>query len=100
MFYWCPGRPIESVVKSRQEAAKAQFSGHIVICILATPGSQIVGLHSFILPLRASFFKEESLREIVILSDHAFMRKEWSYIMNLPKITVVRVRTNHLLLVQ
>ena len=63
------------IFQSRQQAAKAEFTGHIVICVLSTPGSQIVGLHSFVLPLRSAVIKPEELREIVILSDHAFMRK-------------------------
>ncbi|OQV21010.1 Calcium-activated potassium channel slowpoke [Hypsibius exemplaris] len=90
MFHWCPGRPIESVLMSRQQAARAEFSGHIVICVISTPGSQIVGLHSFVLPLRSAVIKPEEIRDIVILSDHAFMRKEWQYILNLPRINIVR----------
>ncbi|XP_055332733.1 calcium-activated potassium channel slowpoke-like [Paramacrobiotus metropolitanus] len=90
MFHWCSGRPLESVLMTRQQAAKAEFSGHIVICILSQPGSQIVGLHSFILPLRSSVVKPRELRDVVILSDHSFMKKEWTYLLNLPRIHVVR----------
>ncbi|XP_055352190.1 calcium-activated potassium channel subunit alpha-1-like [Paramacrobiotus metropolitanus] len=89
-FFWSPGRRLYDIVIDRQEAAMRDWQDHIVLCILTKPDSQPIGLHTFVWPLRSSTVRPERLAEIVILCDPKFMEKEWMWLTNMPKLTVVK----------
>lgn len=62
---------------------------HIVICIFADGNSPLLGLHCFLKPLRNKYLPSETIKPVVIVSDKAFIEKEWTIIRNIPKVYVV-----------
>ncbi|KAG5455051.1 Arl3p interacting protein [Clonorchis sinensis] len=59
---------------------------HILLCILADKDKPLLGLHSFVMPLRASHFHTDQLKPIVILSDETYLRREWPNIDQFPDV--------------
>ena len=83
-FHWCPARDLHSALLTRQEAAKAGFSGHIVLAIFAEEDSTGLGLRNLVMPLRASNIPYNDLRHVVILGNHSFLIK-WDQRLNYKK---------------
>ncbi|XP_055331309.1 calcium-activated potassium channel slo-1-like isoform X2 [Paramacrobiotus metropolitanus] len=90
MFHWVPLRTMGSATVNRKKAATATFKRHIVVCVLSQEKSQIIGLSSFIFPLRSSVIPAKELLDIVVLGDPKFLEKEWKYLYNLPGIYIVK----------
>ncbi len=74
-FHWCPARELHSTLVTRQEAAEANFSGHVVLAIFAEEDSIALGLRNLVMPLRASNIPYNELRHVVILGNHSFLIK-------------------------
>ena len=72
---------------------KCELAHHVICCIFAEESSPVIGLRSFVMPLRASNFDENELKPIVFIGNIAFLRKEWRHICNFPKVHLVDVRT-------
>ena len=62
---------------------------HIVVCIFSSDSSPLLGLNSFLNPLRNKLLPPESVKPVVIVCNKAFIEKEWTIIRNIPKVHVV-----------
>ena len=65
------------------------IADHIVVCIFSSDSSPLLGLHSFLNPLRNKSVPSESVKPVVILGNKSFIEKEWTIIRNIPKVYVV-----------
>jgi len=68
------------------------MTNHVVVCLFADAHSALIGLRNLIMPLRASNFDYDELRQVVIVGDKDYIRKEWRSLCNFPKITILGVR--------
>ena len=115
MFHWTPSRPIDdcilvrltlyhykyhhnsfsfyNIVQDRNQAAMTVLNGHVVVCLFADPDSPLIGLRNLVMPLRASNFHYHELKHVVIVGSVDYIRREWKTLQNLPKISVLNVRT-------
>ena len=115
MFHWCPSQPIEACTivslpsfygcnrweyrywfrhsshQDREQAAETILSSHVVVCLFASGSSPLIGLRNLIMPLRASNFKYEDLKHVVIVGDKEYIKKEWKSLQNFPKILILDV---------
>ncbi|XP_078494254.1 calcium-activated potassium channel subunit alpha-1-like isoform X4 [Ciona intestinalis] len=89
MFHWCPNRDINKCMLSRDKAAMTVLSRHIVLCIFGDGKSPLLGLRNFVMPLRASNFHYHELKQIILLGDLDFLRREWDTVCNFPKISIL-----------
>ena len=71
------------------ESSSCPTSGHIVLCVFTDEKSAPLGLHNFIRPLRTLTFSPDELKPVVIISQKAFLEKEWLEIGKYPKIHLV-----------
>ena len=62
---------------------------HIILCLFADENSPLLGLHSFLKPLRSTKLPPELVKPVVIVSNKAFVEKEWAIIRNIPQVYVV-----------
>ncbi|XP_055343003.1 calcium-activated potassium channel subunit alpha-1-like [Paramacrobiotus metropolitanus] len=90
MFHWCAPRPFESALLDRHAAAKRAFKNHVVVGIFADAHSPLIGLNSLVMPLRSSNFRYEDLREVVILGNVEYLKREWKNLYNFPKVTLIK----------
>jgi len=67
------------------------MTNHVVVCLFADAHSALIGLRNLIMPLRASNFEYDELRQVVIVGDKDYIRKEWRSLSNFPKITILNV---------
>ncbi len=65
------------------------ITDHIVVCLFAATNSPLLGLHSFLNPLRNKKLDPEAIKPVVIVSDKAFIEKEWAIIRNIPNVYAV-----------
>ncbi|KAK4468280.1 hypothetical protein MN116_008432 [Schistosoma mekongi] len=88
MYYYCERQSFEdNLITPNSPIKQSQdLYNHILVCILAEPDAPLLGLHSFVMPLRASNFHANQLRTILFLGDIKFLQREWSYIANFPKV--------------
>ena len=68
------------------------LTNHVVVCVFADAHSALIGLRSFIMPLRASNFDYEELKHVIIVGDKDYIRKEWKSVCSFPKISILNVR--------
>jgi len=68
------------------------MTNHVVACLFADAHSALIGLRNLIMPLRASNFDYDELKQVVIVGDKDYIRKEWRSLFNFPKITILSVR--------
>ena len=109
MFYWCPTQTVEQqtivrftfknlcLISETSNAfqdirIKCELTHHVICCVFAEESSPVIGLRSFVMPLRASNFDENELKSIVFIGNSVFLRKEWRHICNFPKVYLVDVR--------
>ena len=76
------------------------LNGHVVVCLFADPDSPLIGLRNLVMPLRASNFHYHELKHVVIVGSVDYIRREWKTLQNLPKISVLNVSMNPLVLLQ
>lgn len=76
------------------QAAPSNLSRHIIVCLFCEKSSPLIGLGSFIMPLRASNFHYNELKEVVLLGNLEYLQREWVSIKNFPKIYVMPVSIN------
>ena len=80
-------------LQDRNQAAMTVLNGHVVVCLFADPDSPLIGLRNLVMPLRASNFHYHELKHVVIVGSVDYIRREWKMLQNLPKISVLNVRT-------
>ena len=79
-------------VQTRDQAAMTILTNHVVVCVFADAHSALIGLRSFIMPLRASNFDYDELKHVIIVGDKDYIRKEWKSVCSFPKISILNVR--------
>lgn len=90
MFHWCPERNIKTcLLDDEQPATTKNFTDHIVVCIFADYRSPIIGLRSFIMPLRASNLHLHDLKTVVLVGNLDYIKREWKTLANFPGIWVL-----------
>lgn len=82
--------------QDHERARSHQFEGHVILCLQRHRGDPEIGLVNFVKPLRASSFKYEELKDIIIIGDPEYMVQEWKHIANFPKLWVFTVSARHL----
>ncbi|XP_067424526.1 potassium channel subfamily U member 1 [Emydura macquarii macquarii] len=86
MFHWCEAVPLEQAVLKRKGQTTSLLHGHIVVCIFGDANSTLIGLRNFVMPLRASNFTYQELKDIVFVGSLEYMKREWKFIQNFPKL--------------
>uniref|UniRef100_A0A8D2D504 Potassium channel subfamily U member 1 n=1 Tax=Sciurus vulgaris TaxID=55149 RepID=A0A8D2D504_SCIVU len=89
MFHWCRAIPLETVTLKRSEKSKHEFRNHIIACIFGDAHSALMGLRNFVMPLRASNYTRQELKDIVFLGSLDYMQKEWRFLRNFPQIYIL-----------
>lgn len=69
-------------------STKPTLQDHIVLCVFADDKSPLLGLHNFLHPLRNKK-RKESAKAVVIVSNRAFLKREWHLIRKIPDVYVV-----------
>ena len=63
---------------------------HIILCLFADDNNTpLLGLHSFLKPLRSTRLPPELIKPVVIVSNKTFVEKEWAVIRNIPQVYLV-----------
>ena len=75
--------------KSIKPRPRPNMRDHVVLCLFADRDSPLLGLQSFLKPLRSKHLPKTSIKPVVIVCDKAFMAKEWPIIRNIPELYVV-----------
>ncbi|XP_067946179.1 calcium-activated potassium channel slowpoke-like isoform X2 [Watersipora subatra] len=86
MFHWCPSQNIDKCTIDILSPPSEVLSRHIIVCLFSEADSPLIGLGSFIMPLRASNFHFNDLKTVVLLGNMEYLRREWLSIRNFPKI--------------
>ena len=68
---------VSEIETGMTESSFCPTSGHIVLCVFASEKSAPLGLHNFLRPLRSCTFSPDELKPVVIISQKAFLEKEW-----------------------
>ena len=68
------------------------LNGHVVVCLFADPESSMIGLRNLVMPLRASNFHYHELKHVVLVGNTDYIKREWKTLQNLPKISILDVR--------
>ncbi|XP_021025901.1 potassium channel subfamily U member 1 [Mus caroli] len=89
MFHWCRAMPLDKVVLKRSEKAKHEFQNHIVVCVFGDAHCTLVGLRNFVMPLRASNYTRQELKDIVFIGSLEYFQREWRFLRNFPKIHIM-----------
>ncbi|XP_069872139.1 potassium channel subfamily U member 1 [Dipodomys merriami] len=87
MYHWCKSTPLEKVILKR--SSKYEFRNHIVACVLGDAHSTLMGLRNFVIPLRASNFTRQELKDIVFIGSLDYLEREWRFIRNFPQIFIL-----------
>ncbi|CAH8532277.1 unnamed protein product [Schistosoma turkestanicum] len=88
MYYYCDRQEFQDnlITSNTLHKQSHDLYNHILVCILAESDAPLLGLHSFVMPLRASNFHPNQLRTILFLGDLKFLQREWLNIANFPKV--------------
>ncbi|EPQ01536.1 Potassium channel subfamily U member 1 [Myotis brandtii] len=89
MFYWCKATHLEKVILKRTDKSKLEFRNHIVACIFGDAHSTLMGLQNFVMPLRASNYPRQELKDIVFIGSLEYMQREWRFLRNFPQIYIL-----------
>ena len=76
------------------QTSPSNLTHHIVVCIFSQEDSPLIGLGSFIMPLRASNYHYSELKPVILLGNMEYLRREWTSIKNFPKIYLMPVSLN------
>ena len=69
------------------------LNGHVVVCLFADLESSMIGLRNLVMPLRSSNFHYHELKHVVLVGNVDYIKREWKTLQNLPKISILDVRT-------
>uniref|UniRef100_A0A7M4E3J6 Potassium calcium-activated channel subfamily U member 1 n=1 Tax=Crocodylus porosus TaxID=8502 RepID=A0A7M4E3J6_CROPO len=83
MFHWCHAVSLEKAILKE---ATSDLHDHIVVCVFGDANTTLIGLRDFVMPLRASNFTYEELRDIVFVGSLEYLKREWGFIQNFPKL--------------
>ncbi|XP_063132049.1 potassium channel subfamily U member 1 isoform X3 [Rattus norvegicus] len=89
MFHWCRSMPLDKVVLKRSDKATHEFQNHIVACVFGDAHSSLMGLRNFVMPLRASNYTRQELKDIVFIGSLEYFQREWRFLRNFPKIHIM-----------
>nr|KAF6374002.1 potassium calcium-activated channel subfamily U member 1 [Pipistrellus kuhlii] len=89
MFYWCKATHLEKVILKRTDKSKHEFRNHIVACIFGDAHSTLMGLQNFVMPLRASNYPRQELKDIVFIGSLEYLQREWRFLRNFPQIYIL-----------
>ncbi|XP_013413785.1 calcium-activated potassium channel subunit alpha-1 isoform X2 [Lingula anatina] len=92
MFHWCPQQQFEDVVLTMGDppgTVKHNYSSHVVVCVFADTHSPLMGLCNLVMPLRASNFHFEELKDVILVGDKEYLRREWKGLHNFPKVHIL-----------
>uniref|UniRef100_A0A8C3TKX0 BK channel n=1 Tax=Chelydra serpentina TaxID=8475 RepID=A0A8C3TKX0_CHESE len=71
---------------NHQGQTTSPLHDHIVVCVFGDANSTLIGLRNFVMPLRASNFTYQELKDIVFVGSLEYMKREWKFIQNFPKL--------------
>ena len=71
------------------DSPRPDVKDHIVLCVFADENSPLLGLHSFLLPLRSKYMTKDQLKPVVIVSNKRFIEREWPLIRKIPDVHIV-----------
>ncbi|XP_075766919.1 LOW QUALITY PROTEIN: potassium channel subfamily U member 1 [Pelodiscus sinensis] len=86
MFHWCEAVALEQAVLTCQGQTISPLRDHIVVCVFGNANSTLIGLRNFVMPLRASNFTYQELKDIVFVGSLKYLKREWKFIQNFPKL--------------
>ena len=84
-FYTSPSQHLVACLLTDQQ----DLNNHIVLCIFAHHDSAVLGLHSFVAPLRHKSIPSSELKPIVIVSNASYLDREWYNTSSFPMIYAV-----------
>ncbi|XP_048186487.1 potassium channel subfamily U member 1 [Perognathus longimembris pacificus] len=87
MYHWCKSTPLDQVILKR--SLKYEFRNHIVACVFGDAHSTLMGLRNFVIPLRASNYTQQELKDIVFIGSLDYLQREWRFIRNFPQIYIL-----------
>ncbi|XP_006171562.1 potassium channel subfamily U member 1 isoform X2 [Tupaia chinensis] len=87
LFHWSKSTPLEKAILKRTD--KPKFRNHIVACIFGDAHSTLMGLRNFVMPLRASNYSLQELKDIVFIGSLDYLQKEWRFLRNFPRIFIL-----------
>ncbi|KAH0506087.1 Potassium channel subfamily U member 1 [Microtus ochrogaster] len=88
MFHWCQSTPLDKVILKRSDKSKPVFRNHIVACVFGDAQSALIGLRNFVMPLRASNYTRQELKDIVFIGALEYFQREWRFLRNFPQIYI------------
>ncbi|XP_072806379.1 potassium channel subfamily U member 1 isoform X1 [Vicugna pacos] len=89
MFHWCKATPLDKVILKRTDKSKHEFRNHIVACVFGDAHSTLMGLRNFVMPLRASCYTRQELKDIVFVGSVDYLQREWRFLRNFPQIYIL-----------
>ncbi|XP_077625679.1 potassium channel subfamily U member 1 [Crocuta crocuta] len=89
MFHWCRAIAMERVILKRMDRSKHEFRNHVVACVFGDAHSTLMGLRNFVIPLRASNYTRQELKDIVFIGNLDYLRREWVFLRNFPRIYIL-----------
>lgn len=84
-YYLSPSQQLEASILTEKQV----LSDHVVLCVFAHNDSAVLGLHSFVAPLRRKSIVASELKPIVIVSCASYIVKEWANVSSFPMIYAV-----------
>ncbi|KAF5400958.1 Calcium-activated BK potassium channel alpha subunit [Paragonimus heterotremus] len=91
MYHYCYARTFEESLipnptKNSSGWKQKRLVNHILVCLLTDEKKPLLGLHSFVMPLRASHYHANQLKTIVLLGNETYLRREWPSVENFPEV--------------
>lgn len=86
LLHWCAWLSDEQLFLSPEEASLLKFEDHIVLCVVGASDASPLGLCNFVMPLRHASIPAPELRQIVIIGESAYLRRELRTLRNFPKV--------------
>ena len=77
--------------QDRDKASLTVLCNHVVVCLFADENSPLIGIRNLVMPLRASNFHFNDLKHVVIVGNLEYLRREWKYVQNFPKVMILPV---------
>ncbi|XP_037774585.1 uncharacterized protein LOC119571265 [Penaeus monodon] len=73
-------------ILTQDELSSLDLRGHVVVFIMANPGSPAIGLENLCQPLRSYCVQPSHLHRIIIIGPLDYLRKEWVELRRIPEI--------------